>query len=158
MDAVPRAPELNDIVAKYPPGKPRALLHLLQDIQTAQGYLSREAIGAAAQHLGVTETRAFQIATFYKAFHLSPRSRQTLRICTGTSCHIRGAMVLADEVRKTLGAGPGATTADGAFSIELVNCVGACALAPVLLVDGEMLGNVHPGTVARRRKRAGEAP
>jgi NADH-quinone oxidoreductase subunit E len=157
MPPVCNEAEVMRIALNYRPGDAGAMIHLLQDIQSACGYLSRQSITTAAEHLDVPLPRAFQIATFYKAFRLSPRGETTLRICTGTSCHIRGAAIIADEISAVVGAKPGQTSPDGRYSVEAVNCVGACALAPVLLRDDQMIGQVTPGTVARRLKETEKA-
>ena len=129
--------------------KPGSLIHILQDVQGAYRYLPREAVALVARELGVPFTKAYGVATFYKAFSLVPRGEIVLRVCTGTACHIRGAQVLVDEARDTLGIAPGGTTKDLRFSLETVNCVGACAMAPVVQAGDQYLGNLKPGELAK---------
>jgi NADH-quinone oxidoreductase subunit E len=126
-----------------------ALIHILQDVQGEFHYLPRQAVERVASGIGVPFSRAFAAATFYKSFSLEPRGDIVLRICTGTACHIRGAQVLVDEAVDTLGVKPGHTTADLRFTVETVNCVGACAMAPVVQAGERYLGNLKPGELAK---------
>lgn len=113
----------------------RHLISVLQDIQLAYRYLPREALEKVAQTLDVPIAKVYAVATFYKAFSLTPRGEKLLRVCTGTACHIRGAPLLLHEVQKRLDIEPGQTTKDLQFTLEAVNCVGACALAPVVVIN-----------------------
>jgi NADH-quinone oxidoreductase subunit E len=135
-----------------------ALIHILQDVQTELHYLPREAVERVARGIGVPFAKAFAVATFYKSFSLEPRGDIVLRICTGTACHIRGAQVLVDEAVETLGVEPGRTTADLKFTVETVNCVGACAMAPVVQAGERYLGNLKPGELTKFIRIAAVAP
>lgn len=137
-----------DILGKYPADS-RHLVSVLQDVQLAYRYLPREAMRVVAEKLSVPLAKVFGVATFYKAFTLTPRGKTVLRVCTGTACHIRGAPLLLTEVQKRLNIKPGETTEDMDFSLEAVNCVGACALAPVVLANETAHGNL---TVSRVRR------
>ena len=97
---------------------------------------------ALAAYLGCPLSSLYAMATFYKALSLKPKGRHIIKLCDGTACHIRGASNLAGGVERLLGIGPGETTSDGAFSLELVNCLGSCALAPVMVVDDTYYGKV----------------
>ena len=99
--------------------------------------------------MNVPISKAFSASTFYKAFSLEPKGDVVIRVCTGTACHIRGAQTLVDEISATLGIEPGSTTKDLKFTLETVNCVGACAMAPVVSLNGEYHGNVQPGAVTK---------
>ncbi len=147
MNAVDLAPT-NEILKKYS-ADPRHLVSVLQDVQLAYRYLPREALEKVAQALGVPLAKVFGVATFYKAFTLTPRGKRVLRVCTGTACHIRGAPLLLTELQKRLNIKPGETTEDLEFSLEAVNCVGACALAPVVVLNDTAHGNL---TVSRVRR------
>lgn len=147
MNDVDLAPT-NEILKKYP-ADARHLVSVLQDVQLAYRYLPREALERVAEALGVPLARIFGVATFYKTFTLTPRGKRVLRVCTGTACHIRGAPLLLTELQKRLNIKPGETTEDLEFSIEAVNCVGACALAPVVMVNDTAHGNL---TVSRVRR------
>jgi NADH-quinone oxidoreductase subunit E len=137
-------------LSKYP-AQPRHLISVLQDLQLAYRYLPREALALAAARLGVPLAKVYGVATFYKAFSLKPRGEKILRVCTGTACHIRGAPLILTELANRLGIEPGETTEDTKFTLEAVNCVGACALAPVVMVNNKAQGNL---TVTRARRLA----
>lgn len=116
--------------------EPYEIMEVLQDIQDLYGYLPEDALRLTADTLGVPVIEVFRLANFYKAFSLKPRGRHLLTVCTGTACHVRGTPRLLDEIISRLGVQPGETTADQAFTLETVNCLGACALGPVVVVDG----------------------
>ena len=138
------------ILERYPEGDASGLIHALQDIQAEFKYVPCEAVELLCERLKVPVSKAFSAATFYKAFSLEPKGDVIVRVCTGTACHIRGAQTLVDEICATLGIQPGGTTEDRKFTLETVNCVGACAMAPVVSLDGEYHGNVQPGAVTRK--------
>lgn len=116
--------------------QPRHLIEVLQDIQEAEGYLPAEALRTVSEDLGVPQIEVYRVANFYKAFSLSPRGRHVITVCTGTACHVRGAPRMLDQALGQLGVEPGETTEDGMFTLESVNCLGACALGPVVVLDG----------------------
>jgi len=140
------------IIERYAKGDGRSLIHALQDIQASFGYIPCDVVKALCAHLDVPVSKAFSAATFYKAFSLDPKGDVIIRVCTGTACHIRGAQTLVDEISSSLGVKPGATTKDLAFTLETVNCVGACAMAPVVALNGKYHGNVQPGTIVKTIK------
>ena len=113
------------------------LIEALHDIQKECRYLPEEALRTLAERMGVPVIEVFRVANFYKAFTLEPRGRHLLTLCMGTACHVRGSEKLLDEVKGQLGVAPGETTSDGEITLETVNCVGACALGPVAIIDGE---------------------
>ena len=117
-------------------GHPRALIQVLQDIQDRFHWLPPEALEHVAAALGVPLAQVYGVATFYKAFSLAPRGRHLCTVCLGTACHVRGGEAVLEQFERTLGIRAGATTPDGAFTLERVNCLGACALAPLAVVDG----------------------
>ena len=135
-------------LARYP-AEPRHLISVLQDLQLAYRYLPQPALEMTSKTLGVPLAKVYGVATFYKAFSLTPRGEKVLRVCTGTACHIRGAPHVLTELVTRLGIKPGETTEDLKFSLEAVNCVGACALAPVVVVNDAAHGNMDV-TRARR--------
>jgi len=141
--------KVRKILDRYPEGDGTGLIHALQDIQAKFGYVPYEAVELLCTHLNVPISKAFSAATFYKAFSLEPKGDVVIRVCTGTACHIRGAQTLVDEISATLGIEPGSTTKDLKFTLETVNCVGACAMAPVVSLNGEYHGNVQPGAVTK---------
>jgi NADH:ubiquinone oxidoreductase subunit E len=129
------------IVKKHGGGK-SAMIAVLQDIQEAFNYLPKEALKTAAQAMKVPFSRVYEAATFYTAFSLKPRGKNIVKICTGTACHVRGASALQDKFERSLCIKPGEMTPDGQFSLETVNCVGACALGPVVVINTEYHGQV----------------
>lgn len=120
----------------------RHALAIMQDMQRTYQYVPREGMEALAGYLGCPVSALYAMATFYKALSLVPKGEHIIKCCDGTACHIRGASTLIDGVRRELGIGPGETTEDGFFSFETVNCLGSCALAPVLMVDDVYYGKV----------------
>ncbi len=141
---------IEGVLGNHPRGATDALVHLLQDIQEAVNYLPEEAIRAAADHLEVPLGKVYAVATFYKAFSLKPRGKTIVKVCLGTTCHIRGAPVVVEDFQHGLGIGPGETTSDMKYTLEVVNCVGACALAPVVIAGEKYLADVKPGTILKR--------
>jgi NADH-quinone oxidoreductase subunit E len=135
--------------------KPEHLLAMMQDIQKHYNYLPRLAISMISQHVGSPVSRVYAMASFYKSFSLIPKGRFVFRVCDGTACHIKNSESLLDQLNQRLGVGVGETTADGQYSIETVNCLGACALAPVMVVNGKVFGKVSPGEVERIIKEYG---
>jgi NADH-quinone oxidoreductase subunit E len=124
------------------PNDRRYALAILQDMQRAFHYIPREGLEAAAEYLGCGLSDLYSMATFYKALSLTPKGRHIIKVCDGTACHIRGSVTLLDALRRRLGVEPGGTTADGLFSLEIVNCLGACAIAPVMIVGEEYYGSL----------------
>jgi NADH-quinone oxidoreductase subunit E len=129
------------IVKKHKADK-SSLIAVLQDIQEAFNYLPKEALKTAAKALNLPFSRMYEAATFYTAFSLKPRGENIVKICTGTACHVRGASALQDKFERTLCIKPGEMTPDGKFSLETVNCVGACALGPVVVINAEYHGQM----------------
>jgi NADH-quinone oxidoreductase subunit E len=143
--------DLDDIIERYP-GKPEYLIFLLQDIQSAFNYVSPEAMTTVCDHTGVPLSQAYAVATFYQSFSLEPRGEHELKVCLGTACHLKGAPRLLGSLERELGIAPGGTTEDLKFSLETVNCLGACALAPVMLVDEDYLPAVTSRKLNKRLK------
>ena len=114
------------------------LVPILQYVQSEAGYLSREAMQAIGRHLGIPEGKVYGVASFYAQFHFAPRGRNTVTVCRGTACHVRGSVRLVEELEDFLDVKSGGTTADLEFTIEEVSCVGACALAPVVLINNRV--------------------
>jgi NADH-quinone oxidoreductase subunit E len=129
------------IVKKHGSDK-SAIIAVLQDIQEALNYLPKEALKTAAKALNMPLSRVYEVATFYTAFSLKPRGEHVVKICMGTACHVRGASAIQDKLERTLGIKPGQTTTDMKYSLETVNCVGACALGPVVVINTEYHGQV----------------
>lgn len=123
------------ILRSYPQDQ-RYLLAILLDIQEKEKYLSIDAMHDVAEYLGVPESRVFAVATFYDTLSLKKKGRSVIRVCNGTACHLKGAASVLRSLAQTLDVELPGTTADGEYSLEIVNCIGACALAPVVMVNG----------------------
>jgi len=129
------------IIQKYPKEK-RYTLAILQDIQKEYDFIPRESIDEISNYLEIPITSVYSIATFYKALSLKPKGKYIIKVCNGTACHIRGSDKILDEINSLLKIKPGQTTEDGLFSVEIVNCVGACALAPVMVINDKCFGSM----------------
>ena len=147
--------DIQAILQAYPPEQ-RFSLAMLQDMQHKFNYIPREGMEALAVYLGCPLSSLYAMATFYKALSLKPKGRHIIKLCDGTACHIRGSTTLLDGVKRLLGINAGETSEDGLFSLELVNCLGSCALAPVMVVDGTYYGKVTleklPGILEQYRE------
>ena len=137
---------INKVLKGYPRDR-RYSLAILQDLQRKFGYVPREGLEALSIYLGVKLSSLYSMATFYRALSLKPRGKHIIKVCDGTACHIRGAPVLLDTLKRLLSIEPGETTKNGLFTIETVNCLGACAIAPVMVVDGKYNSKVKPDQV-----------
>lgn len=140
--------ELFGLIEKYR-GKKGCLIPLLQEIQELNNWLPEESLRAVSRELEIPLIDIYGVATFYKAFSLKPRGRHVITACLGTACHVRGAPRLVDELKNQLGINPGETTADMQFTLETVNCLGACALGPVVVIDGEYHGQMTASKLAK---------
>lgn len=153
------ASKISEIIEAYPADQ-RYALAALQDMQHAFNYIPEEGLEQLAGYLGCPRAQLYSMATFYKALSLTPKGEHIIKICNGTACHLRGSMNLATALKGELGIDPGQTTEDGSFSVELVNCLGSCALAPVMVVDGTYHNKLRveqvPGIV--EAYRSGEVP
>ncbi len=138
--------EVDEIVARYR-GDESALIQILLDIQREYYWLPKEALLKLSERLEVPLNRIYHIATFYKAFSLTPRGRHQVMVCMGTACYIRGAPQLLDKVEEIVKIKPGETSSDMRFTLTTVNCLGCCALGPVVVVDGEYHGRLAPAKV-----------
>jgi NADH-quinone oxidoreductase subunit E len=130
-------------------GEERALTAVLLDIQNAYNYLPPEAMHRVAEKMKLSPLQVYQVASFYKAFSLKPRGKHILTVCLGTACHVRGGPRLVDQVGRLLKVTPGQTTPDKQFTLETVNCLGCCALGPILVVDGKYYGKMTVGGVEK---------
>ncbi len=129
--------------------QPSQLIEVLHDVQKNYGYISTEAMETVSRALGVPPIEVYRVASFYKAFRLKPFGKNVLTICMGTACHVRGAGLLLDQATRQLGVKSGEVTADGLFSVEHVNCLGACALGPIVSVNGSYHHHMTPAKLRR---------
>ena len=145
-------PDLDSILEKYP-RQPQHLIGLLQDVQAAFNYISPEHLTLICDHVGVPITQAWSVATFYKSFSLEPRGEHSIKVCLGTTCHLKGAERLAEACERGLCVERGRTTEDLRFTLETVNCLGACASAPVVMIDEDYLGGASIRGLQKRLEK-----
>jgi NADH-quinone oxidoreductase subunit E len=134
---------VDQIIDEYH-GEASSLIQVLLEIQSEYHWLPEEALARVSEKLQVPLTRIQHIATFYKAFSMVPKGRHEIHVCAGTACHVRGATRLLSAVQDHTGLNPGETDEDLKFSLETVNCVGCCALGPVMVIDDDYHGNMSP--------------
>lgn len=137
---------IEDIVAKHH-GSLGGMLSILSEVQSTYGYLPQDALRRVAAATGDSLADLYAVVTFYKAFSLRPRGKHLVSVCLGTACHVRGAPKIAEEFSRQLGIQPGETTQDKEFSLETVNCLGACALGPTVVVDNRYFRHVTTAKV-----------
>jgi NADH-quinone oxidoreductase subunit E len=147
--------KVKEIIEKYN-GERGFLVPILQDVQKEWNYLPRKALDAVGLLLDIPVSQIFEVATFYRAFSLEPRGRHQVCVCMGTACHVRGAARIGDHIQRALGIEAGGTTPDLEFTYETVNCLGACALGPVLTVNEEYHGQVTIGKTNKILKQLGK--
>ena len=133
--------ELAETIEKN--GANASLISVLEEIQAQYRYLPREAMILVSERLGVPLSQVYSVATFYNAFSLERRGRHEICVCVGTACHVRGAQRVLTRLEESLGIKPGETTSDWNYSLDTVHCLGACALGPIIVVDGEYSGQMH---------------
>jgi NADH-quinone oxidoreductase subunit E len=145
---VQNPPKTDGIIGKYE-GDGSALIQVLLELQRENQWLSRDVLRMVSQRLGVPLIQVYHVATFYKAFNLVPRGRHVVVVCLGTACHVRGAPRLLDKVIENLKIKPGETSKDLRFSLDTVNCLGCCALGPMIVVDGNYHGKISSSQVEK---------
>ena len=137
---------LDPILKKYE-GQGDALITMMQEIQEVYSYLPEEVLNRLNVETGIPMSKIYAVATFYAQFYLTPRGRNTIRLCRGTACHVRGAARILDAVERELGIAEGGTTPDLEYSLETVACIGACALAPTMVINQDTYGKLTPNKV-----------
>ncbi|MCE5278505.1 MAG: NADH-quinone oxidoreductase subunit NuoE [Planctomycetaceae bacterium] len=140
--------EIEAIIAKHPMAGRDALIPVLQEIQEAQGFLSKQAVTLVGKALGLPASKIYGVATFYNQFRFQPKGTYHFMVCRGTACHVKGSQKVLDETMKQLKLKAGQTSRDRMFSLEVVACMGACGLAPVVSVNGEFYAKVTPRKLA----------
>lgn len=152
---------VNEIIDEYDANRV-ATLAILQDLQAEYKYLPREALVQTADRLSMPLSEVYRMATFFRAFSLEPKGEFTIKVCLGTACHVRGAVHILEQFERDLQVKAGQTTPDGKFSLEVVMCLGACALGPVVVVNGETHGEMSPDKaqelVAQLKEAGGPQP
>ena len=149
MSQIDRLPErVDQIIASYQ-ARPTALIMVLQDVQQEYSYLPPAALKRISARMDLALSQIYGVATFYKAFSLEPRGKHVVSVCTGTACHVRNSRSILEKLERDLRVARGHTSADGEVTLETVNCVGACALGPVVMVDGKHYGHLTVGEVEK---------
>lgn len=147
---------VDEIVNRYN-SKRESLIEVLQDISSEHNYLPERCLRRVAEKLNVPLGEVFAAATFYKAFSLKPRGKHLIHVCVGTACHVRGVSQILSRIERKLSIKAGQTSRDLMFTLETVNCLGACALGPIVVVDGEYHGQMTQGKVDRLLDRYTES-
>jgi len=152
-----REEKVEEIIREYDSSR-ESLISILQDVQSEYRYLPESILKLVARKLGLPLIQVYGVATFFKAFSLKPRGKHLLSVCLGTACHVRGAPAVLDAVERELCIEPGETSEDMQFTLETVNCLGACALGPIMVMDGEYHGQMVPGKVQATINRYKKSP
>lgn len=148
-DAALRMEDAESVLKRYNYDKAK-LVPILQDVQAKYRWLSKDLIGYVARSLGLPPARVYGVATFYAHFSLKPKGKYVFRLCDGTACHVKGSLASLDALRKKLKLKDGQDTSDDMlFTVETVNCIGACGLAPVMVMNEEVHGQLKPADVER---------
>jgi NADH-quinone oxidoreductase E subunit len=140
--------DITGILKKYREARREALIPLLQEVQEACGYISRDAVIRIGRQLGLPASKVYGVATFYNQFRFQPKGKYHVIVCRGTACHVKGSYKLLDTATKLLKLKPGETGRDKMFSLEVVACMGACGLGPVVNLNGEFHARVTPRRLA----------
>ncbi len=135
--------QVEEIATKYC-GKPEDIVLALHEVQDLKNYLPREALSVVARVLEIPESRVYGVAKFYSMFSTTPRGRHIIRICESTPCHVMGKTEIIDSLCNILGVEIGGTTKDGRFTVEVSSCLGVCGVAPAMMIDDEVYGNLVP--------------
>ena len=139
--------DIAKLLKEFPQAGRDSLIPILQEVQEHEGYLSEESIIEVGKHLKLPTSKIFGVATFYNQFRFTPPGKNHVQVCRGTACHVLGSATVLDEIEKALNIKADQTTKDGAFSLEVVACIGACGLAPVIAINGEFHAKVTSETI-----------
>jgi NADH-quinone oxidoreductase E subunit len=139
---------VGEIIADFP-RTPESLIPILQEIQEEYNFLSEDSIKDVASELTMPLHHVYSVATFYNVFSLKPKGQNIVKVCMGSACHVRGAVRIMEEIERSLSIKSGETSTDGKFSLESVNCLGACALGPIMVLNKEYNGHITPAKVEK---------
>ncbi len=142
MNKVSLSPKTLEIIEGIERGREDLIIPILQDIQKEEGYIPEATVLKVAEKMGTTPARIFGVATFYNQFRMTPLGKHVIKICRGTACHVKGSKKLMDVLLHSLGIKEGETTKDGLFTVEEVACLGACSIAPAVMIDDKFYGHV----------------
>ena len=140
--------EIKKILDTHPDAKRDSLIPLLQEVQEVYGYLPKEAVVEIGKHLKLPASKIYGVATFYNQFRFQPKGKNHVMICRGTACHVKGSLAVLEAIEQDLKIKAGQTSRDGLFSLEVVACMGACGLAPVISINGDFHANVDPQKIS----------
>ena len=143
---------MDEVFERYE-GQQGAVIPILQRAQGIYNYLPPEVLRSVSDRLGISMSKVYGVATFYSQFYLEPRGRHILRLCDGTACHVKGAPGLICAIGEEFGISPDETTPDGELTLEIVYCLGSCALAPAAVLDGQVIGNMRREALLERVKK-----
>jgi len=141
--------DIEGVLQRYPNASRDALIPILQAVQEELGYLSRDAVIRIGKHLRLPASKIYGVATFYNQFRFQPQGRNHVQVCRGTAGHVKGSAGLLEEIKRELKIEPGQTSRDGEFSLEVVACIGACGLAPVICINGDFHASVTTKSVEK---------
>jgi NADH-quinone oxidoreductase subunit E len=145
--------QLVEAILRKHPKDPSAIIQVMLDIQNELYYLPRDVLNYVSEHLNVPPSRIYHLATFYKAFSLKPKGKFPIAVCTGTACHVQGAVKIMEQIERELHIKEGETTADKKFSVDSVRCLGCCGLAPVMTVGKNLHGRIPQSKVSKILKQ-----
>jgi NADH-quinone oxidoreductase E subunit len=141
--------DIEEILSRHGNAGRDALIPILQEVQDACGYLSRESVRRIGEFLSLPSSKIYGVATFYNQFRFEALGKYHIQVCRGTACHVKGSAGVLEALQRELGIEPGQTSRDGKFSLEVVACIGACGLAPVISVNGEFHAGLTPEKVTK---------
>ena len=145
--------QMVETILQKHPKDPSSIIQVMLDIQNELYYLPRDVLNYVSEYLNVPLSRTYNLATFYKAFSLKPKGKYPIAVCTGTACHVQGAVKIMEQIERELHIKEGETTADKKFSVESVRCLGCCGLAPVVTVGKNLHGKIPPSKVSKILKQ-----
>jgi NADH-quinone oxidoreductase subunit E len=145
--------QMVETILQRHPKDPSSIIQVMLDIQNELYYLPRDVLNHVSEYLNVPLSRTYNLATFYKAFSLKPKGKYPIAVCTGTACHVQGAIKIMEQIERELRVKEGETTADKKFSVESVRCLGCCGLAPVVTIGKNLHGKIPPSKVSKILKQ-----
>ena len=141
--------EVDAVLDHFPQARREDLIPILQSVQDRCGYLSQESMERVAARIGLPVSKVYGVATFYNQFRFQPQGRIHCQVCRGTACHVKGSAAVLEAIKQVLKIEPGQTSRDGQYSLEVVACIGACGLAPVVAINGNFHASVTPDSVRK---------
>ena len=148
---------IQEVLTQYPDADRDKLIPILQDVQSALGFLSRESVVQIGAHLHLPTSKIYGVATFYNQFRFEPKGQFHIQVCRGTACHVKGSAAILDAIKQDLKIDSNQTTKDGLFSLEEVACLGACGLAPVIAINGSFHAKLSSDDIPKLLKKYRES-